>query len=1497
MNAQGFDGVRYQRLYPGIDLIYHLMHGKLKGDFIAQSGADIRRIRFRFKGANASVVNGDQLVLRSLDGQLMRETMPSVFEVVKTGGGLKQIVRQARYRQYSDGSIGFDVQRHDSANELVIDPDLTFGTYLGGSFADQITASTYSAADSTILVAGTTASSDILGATSGSFKGGSDGFLARFGVSSSGVVTLNSMTLFGGSGTEKVNSISVNSYGYVAIGGSTNSADFPVSTTLAPLQSKLKGSANGFVIVLGPNLYYATYVGGSGSDEITAVNLDGNYVTYFAGTTSSTDLPLLNAVGPAYRGGGSDGFVGVILPTLAPGFLTYLGGAGSDEIKAIAQFQGNIYVTGSTNSQDFPTPNAFQAISGGGQDAFVTKLNGAGQIVYSTYLGGTGGTAAFPESGNAIAVNANGEVWVAGTTSSPNFPAMRASQAAFKGGTDAFLAKLSNSGTLLSATYWGGAGNDQANAITLMPSGFVAIAGTTASSDFPTQTLPGEKTPLNGSYNGTTLGGTTDGFVAVFSPAGAIAWSSYLGGSGADAATSILSNATSELFVSGTTTSSNFPLVNPLQSTLAAGNSHGFFARISIAQQAGVFRPSTGQWFVSSYFNFAKYATYTWSAVTGPDAVPVVGDWDNTGKKRIGIYRSGVWYLDIDGDNLYTPGVDRQVSFGWAGATPVVGDWDNTGRDRLGFFQDGLWYLDLVGDGVLRYTPQSVFSMGGVGDIPVVGDWSNTGLTRLGVVRKNHWLLDLNGDHIGDTNYNFGAATDVPLFADWDNTGLKRIGSYRTFGYPIGWWLVDITGNNVLDSGNFPCAPDRCFTHGASGDLPAVGIGAGTWRVAVQTSVPPPASITVNPRAFTMAVGTATTFTATLTNLAGSVKWTATAGSITATGDFTAPPTAGTVTVTATSTTNPAISGAAVVTVTAVISPVITSFSVTTLPYGPYSFFVYGANFNSGAIVSLAGLPLATTFISTSQLKCAGITLVSQQGAKANVIVANGPNANQLSAPLPIQIGVAAPLVTATAAIRFLEQAGFGPTPADVTEVQQLGFSGWLAKQFAAPVGSLYAATGGTGFVSNMSSRFVANSVNGGNQLRQRVAFSLSQFFVIALGKLVGPPQVAPFQEMLYSNAFTTFPDLLTKVTLDPAMGIYLDMLNNVKADPAKGTVANENYAREVLQLFSIGTALINIDGTPVTVGGFPAPSYDQATIQYFAKVFTGWTFPAVSEYNSGFFQSMVVNEANHDTTAKALLNGVVLPAGQTTAQDMAAAMANIASHQNVAPFVSRFLIQHLVTSSPSTDYVRRVATIFNDNGHGVKGDMQAVITAILLDVEARAGDTQDSAANPGFGHLQEPALYLSTVLRALGSQVIDANILGYDLQAMSEDLFASPSVFNYYTPQYTTKGVNAPEFQIFTPWNTIYRLNLIESLLQSSTAPNVSYNGATFDLTPWLGIGDNPAALADALDSTFMHGQMPAQFKASLISILSGLPAGTLDRVKSGIFITVTSSYYQVIH
>ena len=494
---------------------------------------------------------------------------------------------------------------------------------------------------------------------------------------------------------------------------------------------------------------------------------------------------------------------------------------------------------------------------------------------------------------------------------------------------------------------------------------------------------------------------------------------------------------------------------------------------------------------------------------------------------------------------------------------------------------------------------------------------------------------------------------------------------------------------------------------------------------------------TISPTGISLSLGATEQFTS-----AGATTWSAVSGTVTTAGFYTAPssiPASGTDTVTVTGS-----NGTAQAVVTLIPpTPVITGVGANgQLPLGIFSTTVTGTGFQPSSIAMLNGVAIETTYAAGSL----NVTGFYGQSGTASVTVKTGSLTSQ---PFPVQIGIANAQVSAAAARRFLEQAAFGPTPSDAASVQALGFQGWLNQQFAmAPVSSYSSITSDQG---GMSGLFLTNAVTNPDQLRQRVAFALSQIFVrTSVQKLIWNGNMVLYQDMLLNDAFTNYLQIMSDVTLSPAMGQYLDMANNAMANAAAGTLANENFAREMMQLFTIGTNMLNQDGTvQVDSHGLPIPTYYQSTITEFARVYTGWTYaPAPGgqvQWDSyiSSYGPMVPYAPEHDSGSKNLLNGYVSPGGITPLQDLNNALDNIFNHPNVGPFVATQLIQHLVKSNPSPAYVSRVAAAFNNNGQGVRGDMTAVITAILLDTEARANDAGGNDL-PSDGHLQEPALFIA---------------------------------------------------------------------------------------------------------------------------------------------------------
>jgi hypothetical protein len=536
--------------------------------------------------------------------------------------------------------------------------------------------------------------------------------------------------------------------------------------------------------------------------------------------------------------------------------------------------------------------------------------------------------------------------------------------------------------------------------------------------------------------------------------------------------------------------------------------------------------------------------------------------------------------------------------------------------------------------------------------------------------------------------------------------------------------------------------------------------------------------------------------------------------------------------------------------------------------------------------------------------------------------------------------------VTATLpdVLRFLDQASFGPAPDQSDTVRTQGLSEWIEEQFRAPETGYPPLPPESGTTPAecpynsvcyrdkyttypLQNLFFTNALYGGDQLRQKVAWALHKIFVVSGADIPMPSRLTPYLRVLNRNAFGNFRTLLGEITLNTAMGRYLDMVTSTRTRP------NENYPREILQLFSVGTVRLNPDGTEQSDANGPVPTYDQSVVDGLAKAFTGWTYG--TQFPGGvtnYIDPMVLVPGNHDTTAKLLLRGVTLPAGQDGTQDLNAALDNVFTDPNVGPFIGKQLIQMLVTSNPSPAFVARVTSAFDDNGWGVRGDMKAVIRAILLDPEARG----TGPGAPSFGRLREPALWLVASLRALGAQSADgtANADGY-LSPRTTPLGQNPlrpaTVFSYFPPDYEAPGAGGllgPEFGIHSATTALGRANFVNTLvyntsgcpvvgrpcLRPNTDPNNlngNTNGVSLDfasLVPFAGslAAPDPAPLVDELDRRLLHGTMSAAMRTEVTQALNAIAptdpvppgdvlGGKFRRVQAGIYLVLTASQFQV--
>lgn len=567
--------------------------------------------------------------------------------------------------------------------------------------------------------------------------------------------------------------------------------------------------------------------------------------------------------------------------------------------------------------------------------------------------------------------------------------------------------------------------------------------------------------------------------------------------------------------------------------------------------------------------------------------------------------------------------------------------------------------------------------------------------------------------------------------------------------------------------------------------------------------------------------------------------------------------------------------------------------------------------------------------------------------------------------------------------IRFLEQATFGPTTALDNRIRRIGLRTWLAEQFDPTIP--YGTTSLTNPYPNQPLKptnapsdcdgdqvtvpdvpptcfrdtysmyqpqtwFMREAFYGDAQLKHRASWALAQIWVTSGNDIQQGRQMVEYHKIISNNIFGNFRQLMADMTLNPTMGQYLDMAISTRTNP------NENYAREIMQLFTIGLFKLNPDGTPQCVehnpcqaGDTKVSTYDQNNVNDLTKVLTGWSFcnvtascPNLTAGTVDYIDPMLLNGGvttvannRHDLTAKTLLsytgstttnvaacgNCTTLPNIATYANNsINQALDNIFNHPNVGPFISRIMIQHMVTSDPTPAYVGRVASVFNNNGNGVRGDMKAVIKAILLDPEARG----DVKTDPNYGKLREPVQLATNYARIFGVRSADGASLSdgnltrgrSEFNNMSQVHFMSPTVFNFFPPDYSVPGtaLNGPEFAIMNTGTAIARANFFNRMVFSVVSPPSaasapfpvsnpdSPNGTSFDFSEFQALATTDTtgnALVDELNRRMMHGTMTTQNKNTILTAVTNIPGNSgenfLQRARQAIYLIATSSQWQV--
>lgn len=630
---------------------------------------------------------------------------------------------------------------------------------------------------------------------------------------------------FGGSSQESITSTAIDAQNSVVVAGWTTSTDLPAANGA---QKNNGGGVDAFVASFLPDggaLIYCTYLGGSGDDRAFGLALDAARNVYLTGWTSSANFPLAVAF-QAHLKGTRDAFVSKLNAagnTLI--YSTYLGGSGVDTGNAIAvDPAGGAVIVGDSTSTNLPvTPGVFQTRSNGSQDVFVAYFSPAGNTLkFLTYLGGSG-----VDHASSVALGGNGNVFIGGYTWSTNFPTVLPFQPASGGGQDGFVAKLWSDGTYLKfSTYIGGYGGsvgapEAVNGLFVERLGNVTVAGITSSANFPV-------TP--GAFQ-TVFGGQTDGFVTRLSALGSLLDSTFLGGALNDGISGIAPDFHDVPYVTGFTSSLDFPVQQPIQNT-NAGAMDAFVVKLNANLSNvtfGTYLGGSG----SDDGNAIAVDSETSIVVAGQTSsgnFPLAGSVQNylpsilssfitkiAPNFTLGVAYGFLGQLEFTADPWHVSSYVSSTFYGNATDLPIVGDWTGSGTKGIGIFRNGIWFLDTNGNGVLDGSDKTVV-FGQAGDIPVVGDWRGTGRIALGLFRQGTFILDLSGHLSGtptglsDASFTFGQGGDVPIVSDWNGSGTTKVGIFRN-----GLWLVDYTGGQVVSGLN------HSYVYGQAGDLPVVG--------------------------------------------------------------------------------------------------------------------------------------------------------------------------------------------------------------------------------------------------------------------------------------------------------------------------------------------------------------------------------------------------------------------------------------------------------------------------------------------------------------------------------------------------------------------------------------------------------------------------------------------------------------------------------------------------
>jgi hypothetical protein len=820
-----FGSVAYREVYDGIDLNFHDGDGAVEYDFIVAPQADPHAIKLEFDGAEPATIDSEGNLVVSIGGRQLKQHAPVIYQ--ETAQGRKPVV--GRFELLPNRQIGFSLDEYDRNRTLVIDPKLSYLSYLGGETdvaddTDEAEAVAVDAAGSAI-VTGTTDATDFPTPGTRSRRDASAVYVAKLDPTGRSLlyITFLDGESFDGTNTlaeDRGSSVAVDAAGAAYITGTTHSDRFPTTANAfqknrsfcGPLAYCAIVNDEAFVTKLNSagEIVYSTYLGGRNADYGNAIAVDRAGKAYVAGfTTSGTTFPTKNEF--QTTGFVGLGFADAFLTVFNSGgtditYSTGLGGNRDDFAMGIALDAGdNAYITGETASQDdFPTRNAFQSVNGGGRDAFVARINpalvGNASLIYSSYSGGSG-----TDSAQAIAVTVNGDAFFTGITGSRNYPLLNELDGVNEI-NEAFVTEVRNNGALANSTFLGGSGQEQGNGIALDKGSNVYVTGFTSSTDIP---------PALAFQAVKSVG--KDAFIAKlrlegsgFASPGVLSFS-YLGGKSDDEGMGIAVLNGRLAYVCGRTSSNDLATTPGALKGTAAGDA-GFVARIQDTHKdsVGVFHPATTFEITQSTATVLPVAiNFGLGGQRG-----VAGDWDGDGTRTVGEFTNGVWkYRNITfqsnlGIFLFT------VNFGQSGDLPVVGDWNGDGVDTPGVFRPNTGQFLRTNSTASNPPVNLTITFGATGDLPVGGDWDGDGIDSVGVFRPSAATFFLANQNVPapgvDINAFFGIAEDLPIAGDWDGDSKDSIGVWRPSA------LTFFLSNNNA-------AVDITAALGAAGDQPVSG--------------------------------------------------------------------------------------------------------------------------------------------------------------------------------------------------------------------------------------------------------------------------------------------------------------------------------------------------------------------------------------------------------------------------------------------------------------------------------------------------------------------------------------------------------------------------------------------------------------------------------------------------------------------------------------------------